>query len=63
MIDPLRTLDRWASQSVDRSALLIWLLVVALGVFTALAIAGEVWYTEPPPPGHLSQNSGGQRSG
>ena len=46
MIDPLRSLDRWASQSVDRSALLMWLVVIALGVLTALAIAGEVWYTD-----------------
>jgi hypothetical protein len=63
MVDPLRSLDRWASQSVDRSALLMWLLVIALGVFVALAIAGEVWYTQPPPPGHLSQNSPAETSG
>ncbi len=63
MIDPLRSLDRWASQSVDRSSLLMWLLVIALGVLTALAIVGEVWLTEPPAPGHMSQNMRGETQG
>ena len=42
MFDPLRSLDRWASHSVDRSSLLIWLLAIALSILTVLAIAGEV---------------------
>jgi hypothetical protein len=62
MIDPLKSLDRWASQSVDRSTFLMWLLVVALGFFVALAIAGEVWYSAPAAH-HVSQTSDGPSSG
>ena len=58
MIDPLTSLDRWASHSIDRSSLLIWLLAIALSVLTVLAIAGEVWYTQPPPPAHASRSNG-----
>jgi hypothetical protein len=49
MINPLRSIDRWASQSGDRAALLLWLVVIAMVVFVVLAVAGLIWYTAPPP--------------
>ena len=49
MPNPLRTIDRWASQSVERAALLLWLVVGALAMFVVLAVVGLVWYTAPPP--------------
>jgi polyferredoxin len=50
MRDPLNNLDLWASQSVDRATLLMWLVVIAFGLVVALAVMAEVWYTAPPPP-------------
>jgi hypothetical protein len=48
MINPLRSIDRWASQSGDRAALLLWLVVIMMVVFVILAVAGLIWYTAPP---------------
>lgn len=50
MVDPLRSIDRWASQSGDRAALLMWIVVLGLAAFVVLAIAGLIWYTAPHPP-------------
>ena len=52
MPNPLRNLDRWASQSGERAALLLWLVVGAMAAFVVLAVLGLVWYTAPAPPGH-----------
>jgi hypothetical protein len=49
MINPLRSIDRWASQSGDRAALLLWLVVIVMAVFVILSVAGLIWYTAPPP--------------
>ena len=49
MLNPLRSIDRWASRSGDRAALMLWLVVVGLAFFVVLALAGLIWYTEPPP--------------
>jgi hypothetical protein len=51
MPDPFRSIDRWASQSGERSALLLWLVVIGMAVLVVLAVAGLIWYTEPPPSG------------
>jgi hypothetical protein len=45
MMNPLRALDRWASQSGDRAALMLWLVVIALALLVILAVAGIAWYT------------------
>lgn len=47
MVDPLRNIDRWASQSGDRAALLLWLVVIAMAALVVLAVLGLVWYTAP----------------
>ncbi len=52
MPNPLRSIDRWASQSGERSALLLWLVVIAMAVLVVLAVGGLIWYTEPAPPRH-----------
>jgi len=52
MLNPLRSIDRWASQSGDRAALLLWLVVVAMVVFVLLAVGGLIWYTAPSPQVH-----------
>jgi hypothetical protein len=44
MMNPLRALDRWASQSGDRAALMLWLVVIGLALFVILAVAGIAWY-------------------
>jgi hypothetical protein len=49
MINPLRSIDRWASQSGDRSTLLLWLVVIAMAVLVVLAVGGLIWYTAPAP--------------
>jgi hypothetical protein len=49
MINPLRSIDRWASQSGDRAAMLLWLVVIAMAVLVVLAVLGVLWYTAPPP--------------
>jgi hypothetical protein len=54
MMDPFRSLDRWASQSVNRAAMLTWCVVVMLGLFVVAGIAAEIWYTAPRPISHLS---------
>lgn len=48
MIDPLRNVDRWVSQSANRAALLMWLVSIGLVMFVVLAVVGEIWYTAPP---------------
>jgi hypothetical protein len=48
MPDPLRTIDRWASQSVERAALLLWLVVGMMAAAVVVALVGVVWYTAPP---------------
>ena len=52
MPDPLRSIDRWASQSGDRATLLLWLVVIAMVAFVAFAVGGLIWYTAPGPPAH-----------
>lgn len=52
MLNPLRSIDRWASQSGDRAALLMWLVVVAMALMVVLALGGLIWYTAPASPGH-----------
>jgi hypothetical protein len=52
MPNPLRSIDRWASQSGERAALLLWLVVGAMAAFVVLAVLGLVWYTAPLPPTH-----------
>jgi hypothetical protein len=47
MLDPLRSIDRWASQSVDRSAFLLWLVVIGMALLVVLAVLGLIWYTAP----------------
>jgi hypothetical protein len=47
MLNPLRSLDRWASQSGDRAALMLWLVVIAMALFVILSVAGLIWYTAP----------------
>jgi len=47
MLDPLRSIDRWASQSVDRAALLLWLVVALMAAFVVAGVLGFFWYTEP----------------
>jgi hypothetical protein len=49
MTNPLRAIDRRASQSGDRAALMLWLVVIALGLLVLVAVAGLMWYTAPPP--------------
>jgi hypothetical protein len=49
MTNPLRAIDRWASQSGDRATLMLWLVVVAMALFVVIAVAGLMWYTEPAP--------------
>jgi len=49
MDNPLRAIDRWASQSGDRAALMLWLVVIALVLFVLVAVAGLIWYTAPVP--------------
>ena len=49
MQNPLRAIDRWASQSGDRAALMLWLVVIALTLFVVIAVAGLIWYTAPAP--------------
>jgi hypothetical protein len=51
MPNPLRSIDRWASQSGERAALLLWLVVIGMALLVVLAVVGLIWYTEPPPPG------------
>jgi hypothetical protein len=48
MPNPLRSIDRWASQSGERSALLLWLVVIGMAVLVVLAVVGLFWYTAPP---------------
>jgi hypothetical protein len=50
MLDPFKSIDRWASQSGDRAALLLWLTVIAMAALVVLAVVGLIWYTAPPPP-------------
>jgi hypothetical protein len=52
MHDPFRSLDRWASQSGERSALLLWLVVLGMTALVLIAVAGLMWYTAPMPPAH-----------
>jgi hypothetical protein len=52
MLNPLRNIDRWASQSGERAALLLWLAVGAMAAFVVLAVLGLVWYTAPGPLSH-----------
>jgi hypothetical protein len=47
MVDPLRSIDRWASQSNERASMLLWCVVIALAVFVVLAVLGLAWYTAP----------------
>ena len=54
MLDPFRSLDRWASQSVARIAFLTWFVVIMLGLFVVVSITAEVWYTAPRPITHLN---------
>jgi hypothetical protein len=49
MPNPLRSIDRWASQSGERAALLLWLVVGVMAAFVVVAVLGLVWYTAPPP--------------
>jgi hypothetical protein len=50
MRNPLRSIDRWASQSGERATLLLWLVVIAMATVVLLAIGGLIWYTAPAPP-------------
>jgi len=52
MLNPLRSIDRWASQSGERSALLLWLVVIGMAALVVLVILGLIWYTAPTAPAH-----------
>jgi hypothetical protein len=47
MLNPFRSLDRWASQSGDRAALMLWLVVIAMALLVILSVGGLIWYTAP----------------
>jgi hypothetical protein len=47
MVNPLRSLDRWASQSDDRSALMMWIVAVVLALLVVASVGGLIWYTAP----------------
>ena len=49
MPNPLRSLDRWASQSGERAALVLWMAIIAMVALTVFAILGVIWYTAPAP--------------
>jgi hypothetical protein len=52
MPNPFRSIDRWASQSGERSALLLWIVVIAMAVLVVIVLGGLIWYTAPGPPRH-----------
>jgi hypothetical protein len=52
MLNPLRSIDRWASQSGERAALLLWLVVIGMAALVVLAVLGLIWYTAPAPLAH-----------
>ena len=47
MLNRLRSLDRWASQSGERSSLVLWLALIAMAILTILGLLGVIWYTSP----------------
>lgn len=50
MRDPIKAIDSWASQSGDRAALIMWVLVIAMALIVAVGMAGIYLYTAPTPP-------------
>ena len=52
MFNPLRSIDRWASRSGERAALLLWLAMAGMALLAVLALLGVVWYTTPAAPVH-----------
>ena len=49
MMDPLKSLDRWASQSVERATLVLWLAIIAMAMLVVLAVVALYWFTAPLP--------------
>ena len=47
MRNPLTSIDRWASQSGERAALLLWIVVIGMALVVVLAVLGLIWYTAP----------------
>lgn len=50
MRDPLKRIDSWASQSGERAALVMWILVIAMTLIAAAGVAGIFLYTAPSSP-------------
>ncbi len=47
MRNPLRSIDRWASQSGDRAAMMLWIVMITMAALAVLTILGFFWYTAP----------------
>jgi hypothetical protein len=52
MRNPLSAIDHWASQSGNRSALILWLASAAMVVLVVIVVVGITLYTAPLPRPH-----------